>query len=169
MKSFPYIRYSTPDDAEGMVRAQYSAVHETAKNDYPKAILNLWSKPIDAHRIAAYQTKMKTDKSVISFVAVDDFGQIVGYGELVPPATLGAIYVAASAGRRGVGSELLKTVEAKARELGMHVLTMESSLTAMPFYKRHGFLELERRTRPLANGLMMDCVYMEKKIQSKTE
>lgn len=165
VKSFSHIRYSTPDDAEGMVRAHYSAVHETAKDDYPKTILNLWSKPIDAHRIATYQAKMRTDKSVISFVAVDDFGHVLGYGELVPPETLGAIYVAASAGRRGVGSELLKTVEAKAQELGMHILTMESSLTAMPFYIRHGFLELERRTHPLADGLMMDCVYMEKKIQ----
>ena len=138
--------------------------HETAKKDYPESILNLWSKPVDAHRIAAYRAKMETHKSVISFVAVDHSGRVLGYGELVPPETLGAIYVAASAGRCGIGSELLKTVEEKARELGMHVLTMESSLTALPFYVRHGFLELERRAHPLADGLMMDCVYMEKTI-----
>lgn len=167
MKSFFHIRRSTPDDAEGMVRAHYSAVHETAKNDYPRAILELWSKPVDAHRIAACRAKVKTAQGVISFVAVGHSGQVLGYGELVPPQTLGAIYVAASAGRRGVGSELLKTVEEKARELGMHVLTMESSLTAVPFYVKHGFQEVERRTHPLADGVMMDCVYMEKKIQGK--
>jgi hypothetical protein len=92
------IRVSTPDDAEGILHVHYSAVHETAKNDYSQAILNLWSRPFDAERIAAHRTKMETDKSIISFVAVDDFGKILGFGELVPPETLGAIYVAPSAG-----------------------------------------------------------------------
>ena len=94
------IRRSTPQDAEGMLRAHYSAVHDTAKTDYPDAVLNLWSRPVDAQRIDAYRAKMQTDKSIISFVADDDSSQILGYGELVPPETLGAIYVAAPAGRR---------------------------------------------------------------------
>jgi putative acetyltransferase len=156
------IRRSTPQDAEGMLRAHYSAVHDTAKTDYPDAVLNLWSRPVDAQRIDAYRAKMQTDKSIISFVADDDSSQILGYGELVPPETLGAIYVAAPAGRRGVASALLRTLEAEARDMGMNVLRMESSLTAFAFYIRHGFRELERRRHPLADGLAMDCVFMEK-------
>jgi putative acetyltransferase len=156
------IRRSTPQDAEGMLRAHYSAVHDTAKTDYPDAVLNLWSRPVDAQRIAGYRAKMQTDKSVISFVADDDSSQILGYGELVPPETLGAIYVAAPAGRRGVATALLRTLEAEARDMGMKVLRMESSLTAFAFYIRHGFRELERRRHPLSDGLAMDCVYMEK-------
>ncbi len=87
---------------------------------------------------------MGKDKGILSFVAIEDFGKILGFGELAPPETLGAIYVAASAGRRGVASALFKTLEGKARELGMKVLRMENSLTAVPFYVRHGFRELER-------------------------
>jgi putative acetyltransferase len=162
-KHFFNIRHSAPDDAEGMLRAHYSAVHETAKNDYPEAVLNLWSRPVDAQRVAAYRMKMETDKSVISFVAADDSGRVLGYGELVPPETLGAIYVAAPAGRQGIASALLKTLEAKARELGMNVLRMDSSLTAVSFYVMHGFQQLEVRTHPLAGGLTMDCVHMEKR------
>jgi putative acetyltransferase len=156
------IRSSTPDDAEGILHAHHSAVHETAKKDYSELILNVWSGRVDAQRIAAHRTKMETDKSIISFVAVDDLGTVLGFGELVPPETLGAIYVAAPAGRRGVASALFKTLEAKARELGMTVLRMDSSLTAVPFYVRHGFRELERGTNRLADGLMMICVSMEK-------
>ena len=158
------IRRSTSDDAEGILRAHHSAVHETAKDNYSEPILNLWSGPVDAQRIAAHRAKMETDKSIISFVAVDDSGQVLGFGELVPPETLGAIYVAAPAGRRGVASALYKTLEAKARELGMKVLRMDSSLTAAPFYVRHGFRELERRTHRLADGRMMACVHMEKRL-----
>jgi putative acetyltransferase len=158
------VRRSAPDDAEGIVRAHYSAVHETGKKDYPEPILNRWSRPVDAQRIAAHRAKMETDKSVISFVAVDDSGQVLGFGELVPPETLGAIYVAAPAGRRGVASALFRVLEAEARDLGMKVLRMESSLTAFSFYIRHGFRELERRKHPLTDDLMMDCVFMEKRI-----
>jgi GNAT superfamily N-acetyltransferase len=81
---------------------------------------------------------------------------------LVPPETLGAIYVAASAGGRGVASALMKTLEAKARELGMRALRMESSLTAAPFYVKHGFSELDRGEHRLAGGILMACVKMEK-------
>jgi len=158
------IHPSTPDDAEGILRAHHSAVHETAKKDYSELILNVWSGPVDAQRIAARRTKMETYKSIISFVAVDDLGKVLGFGELVSPETLGAIYVAAPAGRRGVASALFKTLEAKARELGTKVLRMDSSLTAVPFYVRHGFRELERGTHRLADGLMMSCVNMEKRL-----
>jgi putative acetyltransferase len=158
------IRRSTPDDAEGMLRAHYSAVHETAKKDYSYAVLNVWSRPVDAQRIAVYRAKMETDKSVISFVAVDGSGQVLGFGELVPPETLGAIYVAAPAGRCGVASALLRVLEAEAHDLGMKVLRMESSLTACSFYVRHGFQELERRMHALTDGLTMDCVFMEKRL-----
>jgi putative acetyltransferase len=143
------IRRSTPNDAEGMLRAHYSAVHETAKKDYSDVILNLWSRPVDAQRIAAYLAKMETDKSRISFVA---------------PETLGAIYVAAPAGRHGVASALYRRLEAEARDLGMNVLRMDSSLTAFSFYIRHGFRELERKTHPLGDGLAMPCVRMEKRL-----
>jgi putative acetyltransferase len=158
------IRLSTPDDAEGILHAHYSAVHETAKKDYSEALLNVWSRTVDAQRIAAHRTKMETNKSVISFVTVDSSGKVLGFGELVPPETLGAIYVAASSGRRGVASALLKTLEGKAREMGMKLLRMDSSLTAAPFYVRHGFRELERGTHRLWNGPMMDCVSMEKRL-----
>jgi Acetyltransferase (GNAT) domain len=63
-----------------------------------------------------------------------------------------------------VASALFKTLEAKARELGMKVLRMDSSLIAVPFYVRHGFRELERGTHRLADGLMMIYVSMEKRL-----
>lgn len=156
------IRPSTPDDAEGILLAYHSAVHVTAAKDYEPAVLAAWSSPVDAQRIAKRRTKMETDKSIVSFVAVDDGGQVLGLGELVPPETLGAIYVAATAGRRGVASALYTTLEAKARELGMKVLRMDSSLTAVPFYVKQGFRELEKGTHQMGDGLVMACVKMEK-------
>ncbi len=97
--------------------------------DYSSAVLNVWSRPVDAQRIAAHRTEMEPDTSIISFVAVDRTGAIVGFVALVPPDTLGAVYIAAAAGRRGVAS----------------ALRMDSSLTAAPFYMKHGLV-----TEPIA-------------------
>jgi putative acetyltransferase len=158
------IRLSVPADAEGILRAHYSAVHETASQDYSQQVLNDWSPPVDALRVAAHRAKMESDRSIISFVAVEASGSILGFGELVPPETLGAIYVAARAARRGVASALFRSIEAKARELGMQVMRMESSLTAVPFYLKHGFHERDRGTHRLARGTIMACVNMEKRL-----
>jgi len=158
------IRLSVPDDAEGILHAHHSAVHETAAQDYSEEILNGWSRLVDAERVAMHRAKMESDKSIISFVAVDASGTILGFGELVPPESLGAIYVAAHSGRRGIASALFKTLEAKARELGMTVLRMKSSLTAVPFYLKHGFHERSRGTHRLASGPVMACVNMEKRL-----
>jgi putative acetyltransferase len=158
------IRLAVPDDAEGILRAHHSAVHETAAKDYAQEILNGWSRPVDPQRIATHRAKMESDKSIISFVAVGNSGTILGFGELVPPETLGAIYVAGYVGRRGIATALFKILEAKSRELGMTVLRMESSLTAVPFYVKHGFRERSLGTHRLAGGLMMACVNMEKSL-----
>lgn len=66
------------------MHTRYSAVHETAKDDYSQAILNMWRRPVDAERIAAHRNKLETNKSIISFVAVDNSGKVLGFGELVP-------------------------------------------------------------------------------------
>ena len=59
----------------------------------------------------------------------------------------------------------MKTLEARARELGFRVLRMESSLTAVPFYASHGFRELDRGERRLRSGVLMTCVHMEKALK----
>ena len=158
------VRLATPDDAEGILHAHHSAVHETAKKDYSQAILNVWSGPVDAQRIAAHRTKLQADKGVISFVAVEESGKILGFTELVFPDELRAMYIASSAGRLGVASSLYKILESKARELGMKQLKIVSSLTAAPFYVKQGFRELSRGVHVLSARLPMACVHMEKKL-----
>ena len=147
-----------------MLQAYHSAVHVTAARDYPPDVLRLWSPSVDESRVVAKKKRLEQTLgvTVISYVAVAESGEIIGLGELVPPDTLGAVYVAASAGGKGVASALLRVLEARARELGMQRLRMESSLTAATFYAGRGFQELGRDQHQLADGVHMACVRMEK-------
>ena len=158
------IRLTSPEDAQGILQAYHSAVHVTAARDCPLEVLRLWSPSVDESRVAAKKERLKQTLglTVMSYVAVAESGDIIGLGELVPPDTLGAVYVASYAGGKGVASALLRVLEARARELGMQRLRMESSLTAAAFYARRGFQELGRGQHQLADGVHMACVLMEK-------
>jgi putative acetyltransferase len=160
------IRSTSPADAQGMLEAYHSAVHVTAARDYPPEVLRLWSPIVDESRVVAKTSRLEQTLglTVMSYVAVAENGEIIGLGELVPPDTLGAVYVAASASGKGVASALLRVLEARARELGMKKLRMESSLTAAPFYALRGFQELGRDQHQLGGGLHMACVRMEKSL-----
>ena len=94
------IRLTSPEDAQGILQAYHSAVHVTAARDYPLAVLQLWSPSVDESRVVAKKKRLEQTLgiTVMSYVAVAEDGEIIGLGELVPPDTLGAVYVAASAG-----------------------------------------------------------------------
>ncbi len=47
---------------------------------------------------------------------------------------------------RGVGSLLYAAVEGRARSLGLARISTEASITARPFFGRHGFRVLRRNT-----------------------
>jgi putative acetyltransferase len=72
------------------------------------------------------------------------------------------VYVAAEFGNHGVGSALLHELERLAKDRGCPVLQMDSSLTAAPFYLRHGYEELGRADHALSNGGKMASVRMRK-------
>ncbi len=64
---------------------------------------------------------------------------MVGFA-LRAQATLALCYVVPDALHRGVGRALLQNIEAHAREVGLATLDLESTRTAEPFYRRHGYM-----------------------------
>lgn len=159
-----YIRPTTPADAQGILIAYHSAVHISAAADYPPEVLKLWSPPVDAHRIKTKTARLQQtlNSSIISYVAVSDSNHVIAVGELVPPKTLGALYVAANFSRIGVASALLRVLEEHAHKIGMTELSMESTLTAANFYLKHGFSISEYTTHALSDSVSMRCISMRK-------
>jgi len=64
---------------------------------------------------------------------------MVGFA-LRAQATLALCYVVPEALHRGVGRALLQHFEAHARDVGLATLDLESTRTAEPFYRRHGYV-----------------------------
>ena len=72
---------------------------------------------------------------------------------LIEGATHGtSAYVRGAVARQGIGSLLLRLAEAHAIGRGAMSLSIESSLAAVAFYQRHGFVEVSRGRRDAAIG-----------------
>jgi len=66
--------------------------------------------------------------------------------------------------RRGIGSKILEVCEAAAASAGFRRLEMGATLTGVPLYRARGYVDGELRQVPLAPGVSLPIVHMEKKI-----
>ena len=156
------IRHAKEADAQGILEAHRSAVHEIASRDYPQDILNEWAKPLTPDRTENY-LKNSLPKETTLVAEVD--GRIAGFGAIVESENeLRAVYVSAQFARQGIGAALLNALETLAKKLGCPELHMDSSVTAERFYKTHGYEVLERGEHTLRSGRRMVCVKMRKSL-----
>lgn len=97
------VRSAREDDAEGILRAQHSAVHVTAARDYPAGVVAEWSAPVTRERVRRYLSRSFPEETTV--VAEHD-GEIAGFGSIVAAENeLRAVYVSAKYGRLGIGTE----------------------------------------------------------------
>jgi putative acetyltransferase len=75
---------------------------------------------------------------LIGFVAEID-SEIVGFVTFEPNGHLHHLYVCGAFQRRGVATALCRRVEQEALAGGVHVIFVEASITARPFFERMGF------------------------------
>lgn len=89
--------------------------------------------------------------------------------ELLDPATdaakVRAIFVHPEFARMGLGSLILRRVEAEAAAAGFRRFEMGSTLTGVPLYLLKGYVEVERIAVPLANGEALPVVKMVKQAE----
>ena len=100
----------------------------------------------------------------IAIVAEMD-GVLVGFGLLDRVGTITLLYVSPHARFRGVSKGLLAALEEEAIVAGVRELTLESSLTALPFYSRLGYTRAES---PCKGVGVTTCYPMSRRIAAAT-
>ena len=84
-------------------------------------------------------------------------------------ARIRAFFVRPGWERRGIGSAILQASEAAAAAEGFRRFELGSTLTGVPFYRAHGYAEVERIEVPLGNGVILQVVRMTKPAPEKAE
>lgn len=87
----------------------------------------------------------KDDYEPISehFMAVNEKGEVVGVAKLFEKSEgvghISHLAVASDQQHKGIGRQLLETVERRARERGFRTLGTMARITATAYFERHGF------------------------------
>jgi putative acetyltransferase len=136
------IREMSSEDARAFLDVHHAAVRGIAAKDYPLAVIEAWA-PMPVTEGAIEWVHANPDKEYRLIADIE--GRIVGIGAAVfEIAELRACYVTPDAGRKGVGSALVKEIERAARERGVPRLELDSSVTAEYFYRTAGYEVIER-------------------------
>ena len=132
------IRLFEPEDTEQIAWLFHNTVRKVNIKDYSKRQVIAWS-PEDV-----YFRDWQRVCSRYIYVAEKD-NKILGFGELEPNGHIDGFYVHYQHQRQGVGSEIYRAIEAKARELNLNSLYAEASITAKAFFVSRGFKVIQQQ------------------------
>lgn len=138
------------------------AVREICKSHYSERELQIWTNVLKPDR---YEEQIRKGPF---YVAVEG-ERIIAFGNLnQETAEIEALYVHPDHARRGVGIRILRALESEARDLGLKLLRLTSSLNAVSFYEMAGYRPQQQK-RWLLPSEMVVCVQMIKELAVTTE
>ncbi|NMZ41104.1 GNAT family acetyltransferase [Pseudomonas proteolytica] len=125
------VRLAQASDAEGISQVILAALHSSNAGDYPADVIARVASnftPQAVLHLLARRTVLVAirDQMIVATAALD---ANVVRSVFVNPALQG----------QGIGRQLMVDIEQRAREAGVTVLSVPSSLTAEPFYTKLGF------------------------------
>ncbi len=157
------IRRARREDCQTIASVHAAAVGGISTSFYTPEEIRAWAVP---KKPESYEESIGTKE----FFVAETGGAIVGFGVLNrESAEVEALYVSPETGRRGIGLEVLRKLEERARVNGLRVLRLNASLNAVPFYERAGYVAQERSKYRLATGVEIACVPMLKTMASESD
>ncbi|MGL5995934.1 MAG: GNAT family acetyltransferase [Pseudomonas proteolytica] len=125
------VRLAQASDAEGISQVILAALHSSNAGDYPADVIARVASNFTPQAVL----QLLTRRTVL--VALQD-QQIVATAAL-DANVVRSVFVNPALQGQGVGRQLMVDIELRAREAGVTVLSVPSSLTAEPFYTKLGF------------------------------
>ncbi|OOZ38069.1 GNAT family N-acetyltransferase [Solemya elarraichensis gill symbiont] len=125
-------RYKTGEE-EALWSLLYETAHSVNSKDYSPAQIDAWA-PCEKD---SFQWANRL-KGTNPFVAEEN-GELIGFAELENNGHIDCFYAAHNWQGKGVGSALLRAIEAEASSQGISSLFAEASITAKGFFQNHGF------------------------------
>ncbi|MDW3711394.1 MULTISPECIES: GNAT family N-acetyltransferase [unclassified Pseudomonas] len=142
------IRTATPDDAAAISQVVLTALAESNARDYPPKV------------IASVQANFGPEQvrgllAAREVLVAEAAGCVIGTASL-DGDMVRTVFVAPGAQGLGVGRRLMEQVEALARERGVAVLKVPSSITAEGFYAGLGFQAVQQIIRGEERTIVME-------------
>ena len=150
------IRPATTLDCAQILEAHTQAIRVLCLAEYSETQLAGW-----AERLTPEGYLPAIERNI--FLVAEHDGRVVGFGELsLDRAEVVATYVHPEFARGGVGTQILRSMMNIAERNGVGALHLSSSLSAVPFYERLGFVPGKRSVHRLGNGTEIPCIAMSR-------
>ena len=150
------IRLATTKDLDGISKCHKASIRGLCKDAYPAECIEKWT------RILIPEIYESAIREKILMVVEEENG-ISGFGILdIGNTELSALYVHPGMTGKGMAKTILARLEAIASEKSAHQLTLCSTVNALGFYQRHGYIEDGKTFHELPDGLHIECIKMHK-------
>jgi putative acetyltransferase len=150
------IRAATAEDAEAIGRVHVSAIREGCASFYDPEQIAVW---ISGGSVSRYLEPIATQVFLVAVAGEE----VVGFSQLAPElGEVCGVFVRPDRIGQHIGSALLEAVEAAARARALPRLHLQSTLNAVPFYERHGYVSDGAGVAMLRSGARLPCVNMHK-------
>ena len=152
------IRRATGEDLHNLHAVHRESIFGLCPAHYPAVELSRWT---DSLRPGKYVALFAGREA---FVA-EESGQILGFAVLdLRESLINATYVSPQTVRRGIGRCLVEAMERVAKQGGLSQLHLNSTLNAVPFYERLGYVQEKTGYNRLPTGVELPCVMMTKNL-----
>ena len=148
------IRTATADDVDSIQHVFRRSILETCGNDYSAQQLQCWAKAFDDTR--RILEKLLRDYFVIIFVNEE----CAGFASLQDDQ-VDLLYVNPAYQREGLARKLYEKLEERAQLKELTMIRANSSVSAIPFFKRMGFQPVSLNT-VIVKGISMPNWTMQK-------
>ena len=142
-------------DAGRICRLFFETVRSVNLADYSEEQVQAWAP--ETPDPAIWHERMSGRHTLVA----EEDGEVAGFIELEEDGHLDMLYVGKDALGRGVGTQLYEAAERRARDLNLDRIFTEASITARPFFERHGFRVLTRNV-VTRHGIELTNFSMEK-------
>ena len=153
------IRPARREDLPTVAELHRASILTLCAGRYSKSELSEWAGALQADGYAQLLASRE-------FLVAEEAGSILGFGVLdLGKSLINATYVSPAAVRRGTGRRLVEAMEQIAVANGLLVLHLSSTLNAVPFYERLGYVQKGPGHNRLPTGSELPCVMMTKKLE----
>ena len=151
------IRAAVKDDYIEMDAVFRASAQQLCVEAYGSDIVNAWAGQPRPERFV-----LGVENGDEQYVLLLD-GKVICFGAInIDKQLLESLFVAPSHVSSGVGSELLEFLIERAIKAGVKILRLDSSLNAVNFYARNGFVEQRKSEFMSKSGVMLKSVIMER-------
>ena len=142
------LREYKPSDCAIMAKLFYDTVHTVNAKDYTNEQLNAWA--TGSVDLEAWHRRFSENDTLIAEIN----RQIAGFANMSKTGYVDMLYVHRDFQRRGVATALINELERRAQKNGLSGFETYASITARPFFEKHGYT-VEKENTVITNGVKL--------------